>query len=176
MSKEKEVWKSVLGYEGCYEISSFGKVKSLSRKHARRNNSYTVQLKEIILKCSKDKDGYLFVGLHENGNTKRISIHQLVAIAFLNHTPCGMKLVVDHIDNNRINNYYKNLQLITCRENTSKDRKGYASKYVGVDLHKNQWRARININGKEHHLGYFGNELEASKVYQEKLKILGKKN
>jgi ribosomal protein L15E len=72
-------------------------------------------------------------------------------MAFLNHTPCGYKIVVDHIDNNiKTDNRLENLQLITQRENVSKDIKNTSSKYIGVCWHKKakKWRSSIQINGK----------------------------
>lgn len=101
-------------------------------------------------------------------------IHQLVAIAFLNHKPCGYELVIDHIDNNPLNNRVDNLQLISNRLNASKDRKNKTSQYVGVNLHKksNKWVANIRIGKIKKHLGLFNTEEEANEAYQNKLKTL----
>jgi len=92
-------------------------------------------------------------------------------MAFLNHKPCGHKIVVDHIDNNKENDKLYNLQLISNRENTVKDTNRGSSKYVGVSWHKhkNMWRTTIYIKGKNKHLGYFTDEKEASKAYQKEL-------
>lgn len=108
---EKEIWKAIPGYEGNYEVSSFGGVKSLVRK-GRPN--------EKTLKPSLDGKGYLKVNLFKSKRGKTHKIHVLVAMAFLNHTPCGMTLVVDHKDENRGNNNRGNLQLITSGLNVSK--------------------------------------------------------
>ena len=101
-------------------------------------------------------------------------VSQLIAIAFLNHKPCGNKMVVDHIDTNKLNNKLYNLQVITNRENTSKDRKNGSSKYLGVSWNKSNknWSATILINGKPKYLGSFTNEKEASQAYQNELKNL----
>ena len=158
---EEEIFKAIPGYEGIYEVSDLGRVKSLKFG------------KEKILKCIKDSAGYYVVGLRKDNKTKTKKVHQLVAMAFLNHTPDGtQKLVVDHIDNNKLNNRLDNLQLTTNRENTSKDRKGCSSKFIGVSWFKrdNKWKASIYINGKLIHLGYFDTEEEASKAYNNKLK------
>ena len=100
-------------------------------------------------------------------------MHQIVAIAFLNHTPNGLKAVVDHIDNNPLNNELGNLQIITHRKNLSKDKKG-SSKYTGVCWYESRkkWIAGIRVNGKKKHLGYFTNEEEAAEAYQKALKEL----
>ena len=162
-----EIFKDIKGYEGLYEVSNFGRVKSLERK-----SSHGKQLKERMLKPIIGGWGYLALKLYKDNTSKTICVHQLVAITFLNHKPNGHKIVVDHIDNNKSNNRLENLQLISNRQNASKDRKGYSSKYIGVSWSKvaNKWHARISINGKHEHLGYFSNELEAAEAYQSKLK------
>jgi hypothetical protein len=92
-------------------------------------------------------------------------------MAFLNHKPNGHVLVVDHINNNRADNRLENLQIITQRENSSKDKKG-VSKHTGVFWNKQntKWHAQIQINGKKKHLGYFKCETAAHLSYQRKLK------
>jgi len=165
-----EIWKSIKGYED-YEVSSLGRVKSLARTIYRTDGT-TQTYKEKFLKPTVG-GGYLKVRLSKNLKSKVKKVHQIVAIAFLNHTPNGHSSVVDHIDNNPLNNKLGNLQIITNRENSSKDKKG-SSKYTGViwnKLNKN-WRARIYINGKHKNLGSFTDELEASKAYQKALKEL----
>ena len=170
MNQEKEVWLPIKGYDGLYEISDLGRVKSLERF---TNNMFgtKTKIKERFLKFNPDGKGYLNCRLYKNGVGKTFKIHQLVAIAFLNHTPCGFKLVVDHIDNNPLNNRLDNLQLITNRENSSKDRKGGTSKYIGVSLASGRktWLASIRINGKNKYLGYYKTEIEASNAYQKEL-------
>ena len=154
-----ENWKDVLGYEGTYQVSDLGNVRSLDRVDSKR--------KGRILKPTSDGRRYLHVCLSLNGKQTTKKVHQLVAVAFLNHKPCGYKLVIDHIDNDTFNNKLENLQLISQRENSSKDRKGGTSKYAGVclSLRENKFRATCHHNGKKVHLGYFNTELEASEVY-----------
>ena len=159
--QEKENFRSIIGYEGLYEVSDLGRVKSLKRKNVP---------KDRILKGCPDKDGYLQLGLCKDGKKKQRTIHQLVAIAFLNHTPNGNKgLNVDHIKNNqRTNNRLDNLQLLTQIDNLDKDRKPGTSEFKGVcwDKSTNKWKAQIHINGKQKYLGYYTDELEASMAYQ----------
>jgi hypothetical protein len=114
-------------------------------------------LKQRILKLNPNTGGYLMVGLLRGGKRKGYLVHVLVAMAFLGHEPNGHNMVVDHIDNDKLNNKLENLQVITQRENLSKDRVGYSSKYVGVCWVKreNVWKASIYINGERKHLGYF---------------------
>jgi len=157
-----EIFKDVPGYEGSYQVSDLGRVKSLKFN------------REKILKPSVNNKGYLCLNLCDKEKVKNVKIHQLVVMAFLNHAPDGtMKIIVDHIDNDKLNNRLSNLQLISVRENTSKDRKG-SSKYTGVCWSKNsnKWMSSIEINGKSKFLGYFDLEEEANKYYQNALKSI----
>ena len=161
----KETFKTIPGYEGLYEISDKGNVKSLNY-HGHLGN-------ERILKPHLS-NGYFCINLNKDKKQKRktFGIHQLMAITFLDHIPCGYKLVVDHIDNNPRNNNLSNLQVITNRENCSKDQKGYSSKYTGVcwDKQTKKWLSRIVIGNKRKYLGHFENEIDAHEAYQNKLK------
>lgn len=155
----KEVWKPVVGYKD-YSISSKGRVKSF------KNN------KEKILKPTLDAHGYYLINLSVCGKVFSKYVHQLMASSFLGHIPNGHKMVVDHIDNNPLNNNIENLQIISHRHNVSKNRTNKSSKYVGVCWckSKKRWRAKIQIDGKIVHLGYFRDEFKAAQTYQSKLK------
>ena len=99
MTEEKEIWKDIKGYEGQYQVSNLGRVKSLN---------YRGIGKEQILIPSKQTTGYLFVVLHKNGTRKTFTIHRLAAQAFIeNHEnlPC-----VNHIDEDKTNNCVDNLE------------------------------------------------------------------
>ena len=150
-----EVWKEIKGYEGLYSVSSLGNVKSIIRG--------------IILKSAAGKGGYEHVVLSKNAKPKCFDIHKLVAISFLDHVPCGHLVVVDHINNNSSDNRSCNLQLITQRENTSKDKK-----HVGTSWSKTakKWHARIRVCGKNKNLGFFTDRAEASEAYQNALALL----
>ena len=160
----KEIYKDVLSYEGIYQVSNLGNVKSLKFN------------KERILKPALSDGRYLTVVLSKNGKKKTNRVHKLVAMAFLGHKPKGHLLTVDHINNVKTDNRLENLQLITQRENCSKDRfrKDYSSKYVGVSWHKNRnkWEAQILIKGKPKNLGFFTDELKASNAYQKELNLI----
>lgn len=161
----EEIWKDIANYEGLYQVSNLGVVKSLSRPIKR--NGYFI-CEEKILKNGLSKNGYYTVSL----NGKSYYIHKLVAIAFLNHTPCNYKLVIDHKNDNQLDNRVNNLQIVTQRENACKTQGRYSSKYKGVSWHKrrNKWVAGIRIDGKSIYLGAFNCELAASISYQNKLK------
>lgn len=159
---KKEIWKDVIGYEGSYQVSNLGRVKSL--KFNRKK----------ILKPSVDSRGYLRVNFYKNKINFNRTIHQLVAESFLNHQPNGHKLVVDHINDNKSDNRLVNLQIISNRENVFKTQINYLSKYKGVSWNKlnKKWISRIYINGKHNYLGSFINEFDASQAYQTALKTL----
>ena len=159
-----EVWKNIPDFEN-YQVSNLGNVRSLNYRRTGKTNVLRKRINNrgrFGINISKDKKQY---------SNKLISV--LVAKAFLNHKPCVSELVVDHIDNNSLNDNLYNLQLITQRENLTKDKKS-SSKYAGVSWHKasQKWRARIHINGKENYLGLYKTQKEASKAYQKELKEL----
>lgn len=165
-----EIWKDIPEYNGIYQVSSIGRVRTIKRTFIRSNGSPFTQ-KEKIKNVFIGRDGYIRVSLSKESKTYTKLVHQLIAMAFLNHKPNGHNLVVDHIDYNKLNNQIDNLQLITNRENCTKDmfRHNYTSDEIGVTLHKNsgKWHARIRKSkGKGIYLGSFDCEKEASKYYK----------
>lgn len=104
---KKEYWKPVVGYEGLYEVSNWGRVKSLERYRKGPNGSIRI-CKGRILKLRTDKDGYLLVALCKNNIKKTFRVHRLVAEAFIpnpDNLPC-----VNHKDENKQNNVVSNLE------------------------------------------------------------------
>ena len=163
---QKEEFKDVPNYEGLYQISNLCNLKSLS--YLKKGNKSVFKTKEKILSKNINKQGYLYFKLSKDKKRKTYKAHQLMAITFLNHKPCGMDLVIDHINNNKLDNSIENLQIITSRENTSKDRKNKTSKYTGVSWCKlnKKWKAQIYIKTKKKYLGLYNTELEASEAYK----------
>lgn len=106
---QKEIWKSVKGYEGIYEISSFGRVKSLGRKGSGAS------IKDRILKPGLSTSGYLFYNLCINNNPKIHQAHRLVALHFIPNPE--NKKEVNHIDADKHNNFVDNLEWATPSEN-----------------------------------------------------------
>ena len=164
-----EIWKPIKGFEGIYEVSNYGNVKSLNRIDRIGRRKKGIKLKLII-----DSDGYYRVNLYNysvsNKNT-HAQVHVLVAIAFLGHKSCGYELVVNHKDFDRLNNFIDNLEIITTRKNTDLKHIPSSSKYVGVHFHKRsgKWVSRIVIKRKRVHLGVFTNEYDAHLAYQKAL-------
>nr|DAE52097.1 MAG TPA: homing endonuclease [Caudoviricetes sp.] len=109
-----EVWKDILGYEGIYQVSNLGNIKSLSREVAMPNGGVRL-IKELIKVPSTDNDGYYHVGLSQNGKMKTFTIHRLVALHFLEINPS--KNIVNHIDEDKNNNKAENLEWVTHTEN-----------------------------------------------------------
>ena len=121
-----ENWKPVVGYEGLYEVSDQGRVRSLDRvvPHAR---SGVMKRKGKILKQSPiNQDGYLAIGLHRNGHQKKRMVHRLVLMAFVGPCPEGM----EGCHNNGVNtdNRLENLRWDTPKEN-SEDIKRHGRNY-----------------------------------------------
>jgi len=173
----KEEWKDICGYEGLYQVSGLGRVKSLPKKIEFKDGRKPVFKGERILNCSINATGRRVVTLYKDKSSKKIYVSHLVADAFLGHQLFSgwkgrMKLVVDHINNDPSDDRVENLQVIPTRTNTSKDKKGGLSKYTGVtwDKSRNRWYARICLNGKKLHLGSFIHEIDAHHAYQKKLK------
>ena len=111
-----EVWKDILGYEGYYQVSNLGRVRSLDRIIKRRNSSDMIR-KGTILRGQPDKDGYLLVGLKFEGREYKAKVHRLVAQAFIPNPE--NKPFVNHIDGNKDRNDILNLEWVTALENSS---------------------------------------------------------
>ena len=159
----KEIWKDIPNYEGYYQVSNIGRIKSLNYRNTKTPK---------VLKASTENgSGYLFVTLVKKSKRKVRTVHQLVSEAFLNHKPNGNKLVVNHKDFNKLNNNASNLDIITARENSNRKHIKSSSKYVGVSWAKrnNKWQSNIYINGNLEYLGYFTNETDAHNAYQKAL-------
>lgn len=154
-----KIFKIIPGYKN-YFINEDGIILSTKRKTKR------------YLKPTKNKTGYLCVGLIKNRIEKKYKVHQLVAVTFLDHTINGMILIVDHIDNNKLNNNVNNLQLISQHENTLKKSSKGTSKFVGVSYitRDKKWNARLTINGVYKSLGNFNTEIEAHLSHNRALK------
>ena len=106
----EEVWKPIDGYEGLYEVSNLGRVRSLWLR-----NNHALVIRGKIMSATDNGHGYLIVGLNGISKRKNHYVHRLVAKAFIpnpKHLP-----VVDHIDHDRSNNVVTNLQWMTQKDN-----------------------------------------------------------
>lgn len=103
-----EIWKDISGYEGMYQVSNFGRVRSLSYKGGT---------KTIILSLAYTPDGYLRARLRKNNKTYYCLVHRLVWEAFNGPIPKGMQ--INHISERKDQNNLENLNLMTPKENTN---------------------------------------------------------
>ena len=104
----EEIWKDIKGYEGLYQVSNLGRIKSLTRKNV---------LKERIIKGGIQKNGYRFVLLYKDKKVRIFKVHRLVAEAFIPN-PNEYK-EINHIDENKQNNNAENLEWCTRSYNCS---------------------------------------------------------
>lgn len=109
----EEVWKDIDCFEGRYQVSTFGRVKSLKRKITDINKNYI--LNEKILKQAAMTNGYKFIALCKNSVYKQLSIHRLVAIAFIPNP--DNKPEVNHKKGIKIDNRVSELEWSTRSEN-----------------------------------------------------------
>jgi len=116
MKNDKQVWKDIQGFEGLYEVSNYGNVRSLKFGKIK------------YLKPAKNQKGYYFVQLCKNGQKKNFIVHRLVANAFIDNPNNYPQ--INHIDENKLNNRASNLEWCDNRYNT---RYSQAKKVIGVN-------------------------------------------
>ena len=109
-----EIWKDIKDYEGLYQISNYGNVKSLPKERRNRRGVY-IQ-KEKLLSLTNTSTGYKKVELVKDGKRKGFKVHRLVAQAFIPNP--DEKPQVNHIDGDKTNNYVDNLEWATASENS----------------------------------------------------------
>ena len=106
---QAEEWRAVVGYEGLYEVSNLGRVRRVGA-----GRGATVGR---ILETRSDRNGYRFVELTHHGQRHGVSVHRLVAAAFLGPSPEGQQ--VNHIDRDKMNSALSNLEYVTPSENVA---------------------------------------------------------
>lgn len=165
---QKEIWKAIPGYEGIYEASTLGNIRSLDRAIVCKNGK-KLPRKGCIIKPNIDSNGYLKFDLRNAGKRKAGYVHKIIAITFLNHKPNGFETVINHKDFNTKNNRLDNLEITSQRNNTNKKHIKSTSSYTGVSWRKQKrkWEAKIFHNGKSVFLGLHDTEVEAAKAYND---------
>lgn len=152
---ETEIWKDIKGYEGLYQVSNLGRVKSLSRKIRDYRGDKARTIKETVLK-PLSRNNYYIVHL-TNNKRKQYSIHRLVAEMFIDNPE--NKPYVNHLDYNTKNNVVTNLEWCTQRENVQysrenmKHRKNVTHSNTGekyISFRKSTNKYRVIIDSKEY--------------------------
>lgn len=165
-----EQWKDIPEYEGLYQVSDLGRVKRLNRYKNHSSGKGTFLSKEKIMKQSKS-GVYYSVSLYKNLIIKNWAIHHLVSITFMNHYPMQNNLVIDHKDNIKEHNMLSNLQIITHRENSSKDKVNSVG-LTGVCKTIYGFVALIKYKGKVLNLGTYETAEKASEKYNEAVSLI----
>jgi hypothetical protein len=141
-----EVWKDIPGYEGYYQASDMGRIKSLSRliKTKKGNRGFS---KELIMSPKVDKDGYRQVSLNKDFFGKDFRVHRLVLLAFKGLPPEGKNIGM-HIDDNPANNSLGNLKWGSESDNVKdafdKGRKSAPKPWLGKSGESNPHSKKIN--------------------------------
>jgi hypothetical protein len=123
------MWKDIIGFEGYYQINEYGKVKRFSRQIFGKNNSIKI-INETILSDRDNGKGYRVLELYKDNIRYFKKIHRLVAEAFVDNPKPDEYNQVNHIDGNKSNNYYKNLEWCNNQENCKHRNKLYNNKNI----------------------------------------------
>lgn len=156
-----EVWKDVIGYDYQYQISNLGRFKRVTSFFKKYINQITLG--------SKDSRGYFRVQVSENGVSKSVKVHRLVAKYFLDNY--SEDLTINHKNFIKSDNRVSNLEVLSVTENAIDyikkvvKKKSY-SQVMGVGYHSGigKWTTRINKNGKRISLGTYQTKEEAEKA------------
>ena len=143
-----EVWKDVKGYEGYYQVSNLGRIKSLSRK-VKNHSGFKKVLKEKILKVHIGKTGYYVVDLKKESQRKTFKIHRLIALHFIKNP--NNKKCINHINGVKTDNSLKNLEWCTIKENNNHAIKKGLVKNHGVFNKKSKFKEQDVIYIKNSH-------------------------
>lgn len=188
LNSNNEIWKDVVGFEGRYQVSDQGRIRSIQTNHGK------YQERLLALRKRSDTCHYLYAQFWVKDKPFREAVHRAVAKAFIpnpDHKP-----MVNHIDGNKENNTLNNLEWVTCSENHRHafdtglrnnqhvaDRQrgqkiGLSSKYHNVtwDKSRNKWKATLKDKGKMVFQKRFDCEIEAARFVNLKLDELGIKN
>ena len=157
-------WRPVVGYEGLYEVSSDGEVRSLLRKvtHGRHKDGQTIG--QRTLKIKPGKLGYKIASLCRDGVPKKMYVHRIVVDAHRGPTPIG--LVIDHANGIRSDNRLSNLRVVSQSQNlrnkiSTGNSHGHRGISVATDGRKKKWHATIGTRKERTYVGSFLTKEEA---------------
>lgn len=151
-----EIWKDIKGYEGIYQISDLGRVKSLKRKAIQPTTGHIRTVNRKIRKTNLSKNGYEMVVLIKDSKTKNISIHRLVALNFIenkNNYKC-----VNHINGIKTDNCVSNLEWCSYKQNTNHSIYTLGNRLkpiISFDLNGNKLKEFDSIKQASKELGIF---------------------
>lgn len=135
--ENKEIWKDIKGYEGLYQISNLGNIKSLERTVYKKvdvlhkkGKSFRYKVKEKIIKPSYDRKGYQMVRLSKDGKAHTLKVHRLVAQAFIPNKNNYEQ--INHINEVKTDNYVENLEWCTAKYNDNYGTRNQRIRKVGV--------------------------------------------
>jgi hypothetical protein len=155
-----EEWRDCVGFEGFYQVSNLGRIRSLDRVMSNGRKR-----KGQMMKTRVGTNGYVKVGLRDGVQQRTVNVHREVALAFIDGYAEGK--VVDHIDGDKANNKVDNLRWVSQSvNNTNRKECNSFSGETGIeyrsDMAKSKpWLARVKIKGKTHNLGYHAKKQEA---------------
>lgn len=171
---EGEIWKPIAGYEGLYEVSNLGRVKSIERYTEYKNckSTHRIGIKSKVngrvvkgLICC----GYHYVGLAKEGVRKNYRVHRLVAMTFIpnpNNLP-----IINHKDENRLNNSVDNLEWCTQKYNANY---GNARKKLSASLIKSIGVKIIQKDKKGNFIAIYNSIQEAERATGVQHQLIGK--
>lgn len=130
--KRGETWKPVIGYEGYYEVSDKGRVRSVPRVSSHGRHYKGKMLKLYINR----RNGYVYVCLSKQNKQKQKRVHIAVMEAFTDYRSHGFnaEAVIDHLDGDKQNNCIENLEIVTQRENDRRQRERKEQRYNGCEV------------------------------------------
>lgn len=145
----EEIWKDIKGYEGLYQVSNLGRVKSFKG------------VSERILKPQFDNKGYTHVHLCKNSRRTQVTVHRLVAEAFIQNKE--NKPQVNHIDEDKTNNMVSNLEWMTANENNNHGTRTARTlkPIVGIDIANGETNSYSSVNQCAESLGLWGQNISA---------------
>ena len=158
----EEIWKNIIEYEGYYQISNLGRVKSLERTISFGDRKRRVS--EKILKTKVDKDGYLRCTLCKNGKCIGYFVHRVVMYSFEGYSNKQVNHINGIKDDNRIGNleYCTGMKNINHQHTKLKNKKKYGIRATP----KGRYTARISLNNSKETIGTYDTKEEAYNAYK----------
>lgn len=156
--EKNEEWRPVKGYEGYYEASDMGNVKSVDRyivNHGLLGGAKTIKVKGRLLKQHLTRDGYLYVCLSIGGVNKRVRVHRIIVDAFIPED--NSRQLIDHINTIKTDNRLSNLRRCTASENAQNPiTRQHYREYIernGTDMYKHEMPIEERLRRKTAYSG-----------------------